>query len=169
VVLRVHFFASVLLFCLSVLAVPAFAAGSKAESDDATFTRVEWPDLMPKEDLDAIMNPPQFILDIEDGSPEDQMGSPFDESFNSSPAHDRYRQALSSQKIVPEMNGKAIQIPGFIVPNQVIFVDYPKGLKLDFLYDPFWISGTLTTSIIENDIATAAYTMKMVEFEPYRD
>ena len=111
---------------------------------------------------------------------------------------DRYQQALTSTLVVAEMNDKAIRIPGFIVPiefddkqtitqfflvpffgaclhlpppppNQIILVDYPEGLKIDALYDPFWISGILKTSLIENEIATATYSLKMQYFEEYTE
>lgn len=167
----------------------------------SAFKTVEWIDLMPKEDLDALLNPPSYISDIVDGSIEDQISSQIQNSMESSieaANQDRYQQALASTLVVTEMNDKAIRIPGFIVPiefddeqtitqfflvpffgaclhlpppppNQIIFVDYPEGLKLDALYDPFWISGVLKTSLIENEIATATYSLKMQLFEEYRE
>ena len=54
-------------------------------------------------------------------------------------------------------------------PNQIIYVHAPQGLKLDTLYDPFWISGTLSTKLIENYMATAAYSLKMASYEPYTE
>jgi uncharacterized protein len=109
---------------------------------------------------------------------------------------DPYQQTLASTRIIPEMGGQAIRISGFIVPlefndkqtitqfflvpffdacihlpppppNQIIFVNYPEGLKLNALYDPFWISGILKTSLIENEVASAAYGMQMQSFEAY--
>ncbi len=96
------------------------------------------------------------------------------------------------------MDGQAIRIPDFIVPlefndkqtitqfylvpffgacihlpppppNQIIFVNYPEGLMLNTLYDPFWISGILKTSLIENEMASAAYSMQMQSFEVYTE
>ena len=95
-----------------------------------------------------------------------------------------------------EMDGKKVKIPGFIVPlefddnqvvtkfflvpffgacihvpppppNQIIYVDAPNGVELTALYDPFWISGTLNTTIVENDVATSAYAMTMDKIENY--
>ena len=163
----------------------------------SAFVTVEWTDLMPKEDLDALLNPPSYITDIIDGSIEDQISSQIQNSIEAA-NQDRYQQALASTLVVAEMNDKAIRIPGFIVPvefddeqtitqfflvpffgaclhlpppppNQIIFIDYPEGLKLDALYDPFWISGVLKTSLIENEIATATYSLNMQYFEEYRD
>ena len=173
----------------------------KEKRPKSDFKTVEWIDLMPKEDLDAQLNPPSYITDIIDGSIEDQISSQIQNSMESSieaANQDRYQQALASTIVVPEMTDKAIRIPGFIVPvefddqqiitqfflvpffgaclhlpppppNQIIFVNYPEGIKLDALYDPFWISGVLKTSLIENKIATATYSLDMQYFEEYRD
>lgn len=163
----------------------------------SAFKTVEWTDLMPKEDLDAILNPPSYVTDVEDGSIEDQISSQIKNTIAAA-SDDRYQQALSSTRIVPEMNGRPIRIPGFIVPlefddeqtltqfflvpffgacihepppppNQIIFVNYPKGLKLDALYDPYWLSGILKTSFVENELATAVYSMQMKSFEVYTE
>lgn len=163
----------------------------------AQFTTIEWPDLIPKEDLDALLNPPEYIAEVQDGSTEDQISSQIKNTISAA-SGDRYQQALISTRIKPEMDGQAIRIPGYIVPlefsddqvitdfflvpffgacihvpppppNQIIYVKYPKGLKLEALFDPFWISGVLKTSLIENDMATAAYALDMQSFEAYTE
>ena len=181
------------------------STSNKQSPSDATLTTlpasafktVEWVDLMPKEDLDALLNPPSYVTDVEDGSFEDQISNQIQNALAAS-NDDRYQQALSSTRITPEMEGQAIRIPGFIVPlefndeqtitqfflvpffgacihvpppppNQIIFVNYPKGLKLNALYDPFWISGILKTTLVENETATAAYSLQMQSFEAYTE
>ena len=163
----------------------------------SAFQTIEWTDLMPKEDLDALLNPPAYLSEIEDGSFEDQINNQIQSSIPAA-SNDRYQQALVSTRVVPEMDGKPIRIPGFIVPlefddnqtitqfflvpffgacihvpppppNQIIFVNYPDGLKLDALYNPFWISGIVKTASIENQMATAAYSLKMQYFEEYTE
>ncbi len=172
------------------------AQGAAAGAEQAlAFSEVAWTDLLPPEDLDAILNPPDYLADIEDGSPEDQIDSQL--SNSTVPAgEDRYQQALVSTRVIDEMDGKPVRIPGFIVPlefddqqmvtefflvpffgacihvpppppNQIIFVSYPQGFQLSALTDPFWISGVLETSMTENAMATAAYAMQMQQFEPY--
>lgn len=161
----------------------------------AAFKTIEWTDLMPKEDLDAFLNPPSYITDVEDGSFEDQISSQIQSSIAAA-TDDIYQQALVSTRVVSEMDGRAIRIPGFIVPlefdddqtitqfflvpffgacihvpppppNQIIFVDYPEGLKLEALYDPFWISGVIKTSLTENQLASSAYSITMQYYEEY--
>lgn len=162
-----------------------------------SFKTVEWIDLMPQDDLDALSNPPAYLSEIEDGSPEDQINSHLQSTISAS-TDDRYQQALVSTKVVEEMDGQAVKIPGFIVPvefnddqivtsfflvpffgacihvpppppNQIIFVEYPKGLKLESLYDPFWIYGVLETSLVENDIARSSYSLSLHHYEKYYD
>lgn len=164
---------------------------------NSAFKTIEWTDLIPKEDLDALLNPPSYITDIEDGSVEDQISSQIQNAVAAA-NDDRYQQALVSTDVIPEMDGKAIRIPGFIVPlefdddqtitqfflvpffgacihvpppppNQIIYINYPEGIKLNALYDPFWISGILKTLLIENELATAAYTINMQYFEIYTE
>jgi uncharacterized protein len=169
----------------------------QATLSESSFKTIEWTELMPKEDLEILLNPPSYINDIEDGSFEDQISSQVANALAAA-SDDPYQQALSSTRIVQEMDGQAIRIPGFIVPlefddeqtitqfflvpffgacihvpppppNQIIFVNYPKGLKVEALYDPFWVSGIVKTSLVENEMATAAYSMEMQSFELYSE
>jgi hypothetical protein len=163
----------------------------------SAFKIVEWTDLIPEKELNAYINPPDYIDNIEDGSLEDQLNSNIQNS-TSSVTEDSYQQALISTNIIEEMDGKAVKIPGFIVPlefddnqtvtqfflvpyfgacihmpppppNQIIFINYPQGLTVDTIYEAFWISGVLSTSIVENEMGTAAYSMEMQSFEIYSD
>lgn len=188
-----------LLISLALLLVAGnlSAASEKESGENGQFKTVEWTDLMPKEDLEALSNPPDYINEVEDGSLEDQLDGQFQNTFDT-PVDDRYQQALVSTSVIDELDGKSIRIPGFIVPlefnddqtitqfflvpffgacihvpppppNQIVLVNYPKGLKLNALYDPFWISGVLKTSLQANDMATSAYAMDMHEFEVYTE
>ena len=178
-----------------MLAVTQLQAAGSSGSKPTVFKTIEWPDLMPQEDLDALLNPPEYLSEIEDGSVEDQISSQISSAIAAA-KNDRYQQALVSTNIRPEMNGQAIRIPGFIVPlefsddqliteffvvpffgacihvpppppNQIIHVKYPKGFKLEALYNPFWLSGVLKTTLVENDMATSAYTMEVQLLEIY--
>ena len=161
-----------------------------------SFKQIEWNDLIPKEDLDVLMNPPSYIDDLEENATDDEIADMLNDAVNSA-ANDRYQQALVSTNIIQQLNAQTIRIPGFVVPvefdeesitefflvpyfgacihspppppNQIIYVHAPQGLKLDTLYDPFWISGTLSTKLIENYMATAAYSLKMASYEPYTE
>ncbi len=178
-------------------AEPLAAVSSTPRLNPNEFLEVEWIELMPKDDLEALLNPPDYLAEIEDGGAEDQLGDKL-RSAPSSDTEDRYQQALVSTRIVEEMDGQAIRIPGFIVPlefsseqvttqfflvpffgaclhlpppppNQIVFVDAPEGIKLESLYQPYWISGMLEVSLTENDVAKAAYAMTMQYAEIYSE
>jgi hypothetical protein len=165
------------------------------DTDLSNFEEIEWTELMPAEDLEALQNPPDYIMDIEEGSAEDKVVNqgekPTDMFFD-----DEYQRALLSTTVVSEMDGKAIRIPGFIVPlefnddktvsqfflvpffgacihvpppppNQVIHVTSSNGVKLENLYTPHWVSGVVNSVFIENEIASATYAMDAVDVEVY--
>ena len=160
------------------------------------FKTIDWDNLMPEEDLNALLNPPSYIDDLEDSSLEDLTNEKLQIDLTAE-LDDRYQQALVSTKIIKEMDGRAVRIPGFVVPvefdeetitefflvpyfgacihspppppNQIIYVHAPDGLKLNTLYDPFWISGIISTTLVENYMATSAYSMKMKSYKPYTE
>ncbi|WP_370980893.1 DUF3299 domain-containing protein [Agaribacterium sp. ZY112] len=168
-----------------------------AKLDKSDYQQVAWVDLMPEDDLEALLNPPDYINYIEEGSGDDQL---IDEPQGSliDTAEDRYQQALASTRVIAEMDGRAIRIPGYIVPlefndeqaitqfflvpyfgacihspppppNQMLYVEHSEGLALDELYDPFWISGVVKTSLKESDLGAAAYSMRLDYIDSYRD
>ena len=192
-----------LMIRVTSLTVLTMALLISAAIEAKTYQQVEWIDLLPPEDLEALSNPPAYLAGLtdEEASIDDFANSigpaiadsvsPFEEQ--SSP----YYEALSSVKVMEEFNGKDVRIPGFIVPvefdddqrvtefflvpyfgacihypppppNQIIYTKYPKGITLDALYDPFWIEGKITTSLIENEMATSAYAMDAADITIYK-
>lgn len=175
--------------------VASFATSSGyvyAQSNDS-YQTLEWTDLLPQSDWEALANPPEYITGIEDGSIEDQMMSSLE---GMGAWDDPYQQALVSRKVVEEFDGKNVRIPGFVVPlefdddltitqfflvpyfgacihlpapapNQTVLVNYPQGMEMAALYTPFWISGEMQTEITENEVAISAYAIEMHEIEVY--
>lgn len=178
-----------------------YSSDSRAVTDEVSgkavekYRTIEWTELMPEDDLEAILNQPDYIDDIVDGSPEDQISNRV-QSAIATASDRRYQEALESTRVIEEFNNQPVRIAGFIVPlefdgeqtitqfffvpyfgacihvpppppNQLIYVSYPQGLKLNALYDPFWITGVLKTSLIENDIATSAYSIVVNSISPY--
>lgn len=207
----------------------------------SAFMSAEWVDLIPKDDLQVLLNPPSYIDYIPENSAEDQLNAPFantagDQSENSNSSTDsstnsntnsitgesnnalydiatnsntntsaidtseviRYKQALASTRVIAELNNVPVRMPAFIVPlefddeqrvtqffmvpffgacihepppppNQTIFVNYPQGFILPSLTEPYWISGVLKTSLVENELAVAAYTIEMHAYELYTE
>lgn len=187
------FYKSVLITCLFTFFSVISAAN---DNNTQTFPTIEWVDLIPQADLDALMDPPSWIDDIADGSPEDAI-TPADKK----PVDDatqRYYQALTSSKVKTEYHNRKVRIAGFIVPldfnaeqamisfflvpyfgacihlpppppNQIIYVTYPKGLKFDFLMTPFWVEGTLETKSNTHELGASAYAMTAVNMTEYKE
>lgn len=178
-----------------VMTLFIFASAHSAYASE--YKEVDWIELMPKADLEALLNPPSYVTDIADGSLEDQINSQVQSSPMDVP-NDRYQQALVSREVVAEMDGKKIRLPGFIVPleykdeqivtkfflvpyfgacihvpppppNQIILVDYPQGLKLESIYDPYWLSGVLKVTLTQNDVATSSYSLELESYELYKE
>ena len=194
---------AIVMACMWMLGI-TFAGGAAAadsndtvltDTDNLVFETIEWPDLMPPEVLAILLNPPEYIAEIEDGSAEDQISSQMKSAVAQS-EEDAYQQALVSTDVNENLDGALIRIPGFVVPlefdeeqtisqfflvpyfgaclhmpppppNQIILVNAPKGIQMSALYDPFWIEGQLSTSFQENDMATSAYAMQLQRIEPY--
>ena len=194
---------AIVMSCLWMLSILVAGANAADDSDDSVsndtdnliFETIEWPDLMPPEILAILLNPPEYIAEIEDGSAEDQISSQIKSGVKQS-EEDAYQQALVSTDVNEALDGALIRIPGFVVPlefdeeqtisqfflvpyfgaclhmpppppNQIILVNAPKGIQMSALYDPFWIEGQLSTSFQENDMATSAYAMRLQRIEPY--
>ena len=176
----------------------ALAGKAQAENaGSGEFNTIQWTDLIPPHVLEILLNPPSYVSEIEDGSEEDQITSQI-KSALAAETDDAYQQALASTEVNAEMDGANVRIPGFIVPlefdedqtvtqfflvpyfgaclhmpppppNQIILVDSPQGVEVQQLYAPFWISGEMSTTLQENDMATAAYSMQMASYEEYTE
>lgn len=164
-------------------------------SEAAQYREVEWTELMPKEDLAALLDPPDFLNGIEDGSQQDSVSALNQREIVDQKAR-RYREALSSTQPIAEFDQQAIRIPGYIVPlaqneerrvtsffvvpyfgaclhmpppppNQILFVNYNEGIELQHLQQPFWFEGKLEIEINERDIGTSAYTLHIDNYQLY--
>ena len=163
---------------------------------DESYETIEWVNIMPADDLEALMNPPDYIGQIVDGSSEDNM-DPLNELAKDNEQVQRFQSALASTNIVEEYLGKKIRIPGFIVPlegedqtiteffivpffgaclhmpppppNQIIHVQYETGVELENLYDAFWFEGTLSAKLISNDLGASAYALNIKSVYPHQE
>jgi hypothetical protein len=84
---------------------------------------IEWVDLIPQADLDALLNPPASITSIPHGfdSTLDQLSDAIDKGIEQSkkiptPEEQAYSAALESTNVKNELANKNIRLPGFIVP-----------------------------------------------------
>ncbi len=145
---------------------------------------VEWEALMPADfSLDDIFSQSDQLSAIDDFDPKAQQ------------LLDEMMIAMQSAPVVPEMDGKMIKVPGYVVPiqsdgltvtefflvpyfgacihvppppsNQIIYVRFEPGTHVENLYDAIWVTGTLKTEVVKNDMATSGYTMEAYQIEPY--
>tara|TARA_B100000965_G_scaffold390476_3_gene397440 strand:- start:59743 stop:60336 length:594 start_codon:yes stop_codon:yes gene_type:complete len=173
---------------MMIVALPSLCAAVE-------YTEVEWTDLMPKDDLDALLAPPEYLNDIADGSQQDSVAA-LNQKESVDAQTKRYRDALSSTRVMQEFNGKQIRIPGYMVPleqneerevtaffivpyfgaclhmpppppNQILYVQYEEGIALEALQQPFWFEGTLTVALNENALGTSAYTLNIDDYRLY--
>lgn len=171
------------------------AQGSSANSEKYKLT--EWVELIPADDLETLLSPPDYLNNITDGSQEDQLAGRFEAQIEQA-FDDDYQQALKSTRVMDNMDGKLIRLPGFIVPidfngqgevvqfllvpyfgaclhlpppppNQIILVNYPEGLTPNSLYDPYWLEGELKVELFESELANAAYKMSLHRYEIYAE
>lgn len=162
---------------LMVALVAVFSLSTAVSAKDAS-EEIDWLELMPEEDLNLLENMPE-VSHEGDG-----------------PA--TLPDEIMTGRVVPEMDGRSGRIPGFVVPlkttqdmrilefflvpyygacihvpppppNQIIHVKYKKGFKLEALYDPVWIEGTLKIEKTENDIASSSYSIVAENVSPYEE
>jgi len=132
----------------------------------ADYREIEWLELMPEEEAEAWMKDQEGV---------DHSGGMMVNTFQ-------------SDKTVPEMDGRDIRVPGFVVPvettetgqlkefflvpyfgacihvppppaNQIIYGRLDEPIEMVNIWDAFWMEGTLNIEDISNETADAAYTM----------
>lgn len=186
-----------------VASAPLLAAEtSKAEAapaarvlpaDKSKVIELEWTDLLPEADLQKMEALPEISHEGGEGS-----GSAINQNFNTSndPSMKAWADVMSSANVRPELNGRKVKIPGFVVPieydadqnitafflvpyfgacihvpppppNQIVYVSGAKNLQADLIYNPFWIEGTLTTDTMSHDLANSAYSLKVDKISEY--
>ena len=150
---------------------------------------------MPADDLEALMNPPEALLNVADGSEMDTLDN-LNTLGEDDPNAERFYQALKSAAVVEAFNDKSIRLPGFVVPlandennlvteffivpyfgacihspppppNQIVYVILNEPYELRSLWEPFWVEGKMLVQSQSLDIAEAAYTIDEAELIPY--
>ncbi|NBF03328.1 DUF3299 domain-containing protein [Pseudomonas sp. Fl5BN2] len=157
------------LLALSLLiATPLWAAGPPKD--------LTWSEMIP---ADA---PPE-VPDMKPLHDLSQMSNAL--SAESAPAA---KQDLPNAPVVKSLDGKSVRLPGYIVPlevneegrttdfllvpyfgacihvppppsNQIVHVTSKVGVKLDELYQPYWIEGDMQVKPSSSELADAGYQM----------
>ncbi|WP_439899573.1 DUF3299 domain-containing protein [Pseudomonas gingeri] len=106
------------------------------------------------------------------------------------------RQDLPNAPVVKALDGQHVRLPGYIVPlevseegrttefllvpyfgacihvppppsNQIVHVTSELGVKLDELYQPYWIEGELQVKPSTSELADAGYSMEAQKIYVY--
>lgn len=148
---------------------------------------IKWEELMSQADLAAILNAPEVSHE----------GFGWEEQLNEgSPEEVAFSKALHSFDVNPELLGKRILLPGFVVPtaynedrlvtefflvpffgacihvpppppNQIIYITYEAGLRLDNMSEAYYVVGELNGQVVRHDLADSAYRMEAEQIEIY--
>ncbi len=182
---------------LGLVAALLILISTLSQTQAADYEEIDWVALMPEDDLSALLNRPEFLNDIADGSAADSVDDFASKQLEDEQAQ-RYQQALVSTRVIEAFDGKAIRIPGFIVPleqndeqkataffvvpyfgaclhmpppppNQILYVEYEEGIAVENLYDPYWFEGTVKIDNHESALGTSAYSLVLDSFALYEE
>jgi hypothetical protein len=185
--MRFNLFVKYQCICLIISCVFLLAPVYVEAASSELYEEIEWIQLMPQDDLHALLNPPDFLVNIQDGSKQDSMAS-LSEVAEENEAVRRFEQALTSVRVIENFDKKAVKIPGFMVPlisdeqqrvteffivpyfgaclhmpppppNQMIYGKVTEGFELSQLTEPFWFEGVIHIETTNNLTGTSAYGM----------
>ncbi len=105
-------------------------------------------------------------------------------------------EQIGTFNVVDELDGKAIRLPGYVVPfdfsaqsayrefllvpyfgaclhspppppNQIVFVKADPAARIMDIYEPVWVEGVLKTGEFNSDLANSAYELTLDKVEAY--
>ena len=149
---------------LLTLTLSCFTVLALAEAS-STYKDMEWLDLMPKEEVEALKN---------------AQGLPVD--------HNAKGEQIGSFVTVPGVNNTKIRLAGYVVPveqtddgqmtefffvpyfgacihvpppppNNIVYVKMVAPIPAADMFSAYWLEGTIKTERMSNDIAATAYVM----------
>jgi hypothetical protein len=106
------------------------------------------------------------------------------------------RQQSPAAPVVKALDGQQVKLPGYIVPlevseegrttefllvpyygacihvppppsNQIVHITSEIGVKIEDLYQPYWIEGPMQVKASSSDLAEAGYQMEAEKIYPY--
>ena len=105
-------------------------------------------------------------------------------------------EQIGTFNTVADLDGARVRLPGYVVPfdfsadaehsefllvpyfgaclhtpppppNQMLFVKASPPAKIDDIYEPVWLEGTLSTGRFDSDLGNSAYRMTLSSLTPY--
>lgn len=166
-------------FFSSVLGVLAHAADTPAPAKPKPrqARALDWMELLPAKERRMQEDPVASLHDYlgEDGPAAKQVGS-----FATNPTLDgayvkvpgfAVPMTLAEQGVMGEFllvpyYGACIHTPP-PPPNQIVYVKLQKPVRIKSIWDPYWVTGVLTTAKKDTSVASAAYTLAGERLDPY--
>lgn len=159
------------IFLLSALCITAQAQEQE----------LDWLELLPPEDLQALLDMPEIGHD----TPEEDSAFYSQGLKNTDPD---LPAVMRSTRTVAKFDGQSVLVAGYPVPlqadddgkyqefflvpypgvcihvpppppNQILLVRYPKGYSFADIYEPIWVKGTLHIDQQANDLADSSYRL----------
>lgn len=110
-------------------------------------------------------------------------------------ANDTMEQ-IGTFNVVEDLDGVRVRLPGYVVPfdfsadaehaefllvpyfgaclhtpppppNQMLFVKADPAAKIEDIYEPVWLEGTISTGRFDSDLGNSAYELTLSKIEPY--
>jgi uncharacterized protein len=146
-----------LLFCF---------AGTLAAANNPAYKDMEWLDLMPKDEVEALQK--SQTLPVDHQAKGTQQGS-----FRTVPGVDKSKVRLAGYVVPLEQTDDGQMTEFFFVPyfgacihvpppppNNIVLVKMAKPIPTADMFNAYWLEGTLHVERASNDIAATAYTMQ---------
>ncbi|WP_028241140.1 DUF3299 domain-containing protein [Stutzerimonas azotifigens] len=162
------------------LLIPLLAFLLSCSFAQAAPAELDWLELMPPEDRQALEAMPEISHDSPEGLGFSDQGGLKQGSG--------LPDVMYSAKTVPALDGREVRLGGYPVPletdargrstefflvpypgacihvpppppNQIVLVRYPKGVAIEDIYAPLWIDGRLQVEPVSNALADAAYAL----------
>jgi len=152
---------------------------------------VKWADLMPP----GAPKPPRSI--VAGRMPIDPLNPTHEQSVPEGRWLSGAKKMSEPVPVVDALNGKRVRIGGYIVPldfdaqtvkefllvpfvgacihvppppaNQIVYVQAPKGIKINKLFDPVYVTGKMTTTPSFTGLADAGYTLEADRVDPRKE
>lgn len=131
----------------------------------STYKDMEWLDLMPKEEVEALTN--TLGLPVDHNAKGEQVGS-----FATVPGVNNTKIRLAGYVVPVEQTDDGQMTEFFFVPyfgacihvpppppNNIVYVKMAKPIPAADMFNAYWLEGTIKTERLSNDIAATAYVM----------
>jgi hypothetical protein len=169
-------------------ALAALVVKPSVGNDAEAVTELEWEALMPADWR------PESLFEQLSTLPAEQIQNSSEEADK---LMAEMRQIWNSAPVVEALNGQRVRLPGYVVPlefdatqvsefllvpyfgacihtppppsNQIVYVKSQEEFKIDRLFAAVWVTGTLTTTQVDNELAGAGYTLDAQHIAPYED